>query len=138
MNAGVPLEELVRTVTLPPELEVGEGYGKVSWNVRAIWETYAGWFHHRSTTELYAGDVGSVHAELAALAGADALVAAGRRRLREGQPVEALHLAEVALAADRERETARELARDALDALLGASDNFWESAWLRREIERHR
>ena len=23
------------------------------WNVRAIWENYAGWFHHRSTTELY-------------------------------------------------------------------------------------
>ena len=25
-----------------------------SWDVRAIWENYAGWFHHRSTTELYA------------------------------------------------------------------------------------
>lgn len=138
MNAGVPVEELVRTVALPPELEVGEGYGKVSWNVRAIWETYAGWFHHRSTTELYVGDVDSVHAELAELAGAAAVVGAGWRRLEDGQPVEALHLAEVALAADPEDAGARDLTRAALEDLLTASENFWERAWLRREIERHR
>jgi alkyl sulfatase BDS1-like metallo-beta-lactamase superfamily hydrolase len=138
MNAGVPVEELVRTVVLPPELEVGEGYGKVSWNVRAIWENYAGWFHHRSTTELYAGDTGSVQAELAALAGVDAVVAAARRRLEDGHPVEALHLVEVALAAHPDHAAARELTRAALADLLAASKNFWESAWLRREIERHR
>ena len=138
MNAGVPVEELVRTVVLPPELEVGEGYGKVSWNVRAIWENYAGWFHHRSTTELYAGDTGAVHAELAELAGPAAVVGAGWRRLEARQPVEALHLAEVALAADPDDAAARDLVRAALDHLLAASGNFWESTWLRREIERHR
>jgi alkyl sulfatase BDS1-like metallo-beta-lactamase superfamily hydrolase len=138
MNAGVPVEELMRTVVLPPELEVGEGYGKVSWNVRAIWETYAGWFHHRSTTELYAGDVDSVHAELAELAGAAAVVGAGWRRLEDGHPVEALHLAAVALAADADDAGARDLSRAALEDLLAASENFWERAWLRREIERNR
>jgi alkyl sulfatase BDS1-like metallo-beta-lactamase superfamily hydrolase len=137
MNAGVPVEELVRTVVLPPELAVGEGYGKVSWNVRAIWENYAGWFHHRSTTELYAAATGSVAAELAELVGAEVVVGAGWRRLEDGQPVEALHLAEVALAAEPDDAAARDLTRAALADLLAASDNFWESAWLRREIERY-
>ena len=54
MNAGTDVHTLMREVRLPEHLDVGEGYGTVAWNVRAIWENYAGWFHHRSTTELYA------------------------------------------------------------------------------------
>ena len=50
MNAGRDVNDLVREIRLPPELEVGEGYGRVAWGVRAIWEGYAGWFHQRSTT----------------------------------------------------------------------------------------
>ena len=53
MNAGTDVHTLMREVTVPDHLDVGEGYGQTSWNVRAIWENYAGWFHHRSTTELY-------------------------------------------------------------------------------------
>ena len=53
MNAGTDVHTLMGDVRVPDHLDVGEGYGKTSWNVRAIWETYAGWFHHRSTTELY-------------------------------------------------------------------------------------
>ena len=53
MNAGKDVQTLMRDISLPPRLEVGEGYGKVAWDVRAIWENYTGWFHHRSTTELY-------------------------------------------------------------------------------------
>ena len=74
MNAGKDVHTLMREITLPPELDVGEGYGKVSWDVRAIWENYSGWFHHRSTTELY--DVGpdELSAELVELVGAEQLV----------------------------------------------------------------
>ena len=53
MNAGKDVRTLMREITLPAEYEVGQGYGKVAWDVRAIWENYSGWFHHRSTTELY-------------------------------------------------------------------------------------
>ncbi|MDT5199035.1 MAG: hypothetical protein QOH34_557, partial [Mycobacterium sp.] len=52
MNAGTDVRTLMREITLPAEFEVGQGYGKVSWDVRAVWENYSGWFHHRSTTEL--------------------------------------------------------------------------------------
>ena len=136
MNAGTDVAELMRTVVLPPELEVGEGYGKVAWDVRAVWETYAGWFHHRSTTELYAVRPDAVHAELGRLAGPDVLAVAAAARLASGEPVEALQLTEVALAADPDHGAARSVAREAHEVLLAASTNFWESAWLSRELRR--
>lgn len=136
MNAGVDVTELMRTVVLPPELEVGEGYGKVAWDVRAVWENYAGWFHHRSTTELYAVRPDAVHAELGRLAGPDAVAAAAAARLAAGETVEALQLTEVALAADPEHAEARAVAREAHEVLLAASTNFWETAWLSRELRR--
>ena len=40
-------------IELPPQLRVGQGYGKVSWAVRTLWESYVGWFRLASTTELY-------------------------------------------------------------------------------------
>ena len=76
MNAGGDVYTAMREIRLPPELEVGEGYGKVAWSARAIWETYQGWFHGRSTTELYPVPYTSVHPELVALAGGPAAVAA--------------------------------------------------------------
>ena len=75
MNHGKDIHTLMRDIQLPPELEVGEGYGKVSWSVRAIWENYAGWFHHSSTTELYDVPPSAVHADLVELAGGAEAVA---------------------------------------------------------------
>ena len=43
----------MREIKLPPELQVSEGHGKVSWGVRSIWEGYVGWFHMSSATEMY-------------------------------------------------------------------------------------
>ena len=42
MNAGGDVWAAMRSIRLPPELEVGQGYGKVTWSARAIWETYQG------------------------------------------------------------------------------------------------
>ncbi len=100
MNAGVDVYTLMREIRNPPGLDVGEGYGLVAWNVRAIWETYAGWFHHRSTTDLYGVPPGAVAPDVVAAAGADTLVAAARKRLAEGEPVAALHLCDTVLGAD--------------------------------------
>ena len=136
MEAGHTVGELMRTVTLPGELAVGEGYGKVAWDVRAIWETYAGWFHHRSTTELYPLRTDVVDADLARLAGPDALATAAAERAAAGDLPEALRLTEVALAGDADHAAARAVAREVHERLLEQSENFWESAWLRRELRR--
>ncbi|RMF20375.1 MAG: MBL fold metallo-hydrolase, partial [Deltaproteobacteria bacterium] len=139
MNAGKSLYEVMREVRLPPELEVGEGYGKVSWGVRAIWENYTGWFQQRSTTELYAVPYWSVHAELVELAGGpDVVVRRARARLDAGEPLEAIHLAEAALAAAPAHAGALGVLIAAHEALLAESANFWEASWLEFQIRRLR
>ena len=136
MNAGTDVWELMRTVTVPDHLDVGEGYGKTPWNVRAIWENYAGWFHHRSTTELYGVAPLAIAPDLVAAAGADALVAAAQAHLGAGRPVEAIQLTDVVLAVERSHAGAKAVALAAHEALLAETANFWESAWLRRSIEK--
>ncbi len=85
MNAGTDVHTLMREVHTPAHLDLGEGYGKTSWNVRAIWENYAGWFHHRSTTELYDVPLSSVATDILGAAGATALTDAARSRLGRGR-----------------------------------------------------
>jgi alkyl sulfatase BDS1-like metallo-beta-lactamase superfamily hydrolase len=136
MNAGDDVHTLMRGVTVPQSFDIGEGYGKTSWNVRAIWENYAGWFHHRSATELYDVPSTVVNGDIVAAAGADVLVAAASAHLGAGRPVEALHLTEIVLSADPLAESARAVAAAATRRLLESSSNFWETAWLRRAAER--
>lgn len=138
MNAGKDIWTLMREIQLPPELYVGQGYGKVSWAVRTVWEQYMGWFKAQATSELYPTQPRDIHGELVALAGLEAVVARGRGKLESGDPEAAMLLAEAALAhAPRDRR-ALVLARDANRALLERSGggNFWETGWLRTQIRR--
>ena len=137
MNAGKDIRTLMREITLPAHLDVGEGYGKVAWDVRAIWENYSGWFHHNSTTELYATGPEAVSADLVELAGAEALTERARSHLADGRPLEAIHLAELVTHATPGDAAARAVLRAAHERLLADSANFWESAWLTKQIERY-
>jgi alkyl sulfatase BDS1-like metallo-beta-lactamase superfamily hydrolase len=134
MNAGKDVRTLMREITVPPEYEVGQGYGKVAWDVRAIWENYSGWFHHRSTTELYPIAFDEVAADVVELAGADALVQRAREHLAAGRPLHAIHLAELVAADD---PGARDVLSQAHENLLSDSTNFWERAWLTEQITRN-
>ena len=138
MNSGKDIWTLMREVRLPPELHVGEGYGKVSWAVRTFWEEYMGWFKAEDTSELYPTQPRDVYPDLVELAGVDAVVERGRRKLTEGNPEAALLLAEAALAADRDHRESLKLARDTHQVLLDRSGavNFWETGWLRHRIDR--
>ena len=134
MAAGADLYTAMREVKVPEHLDVGEGYGKTSWNVRAIWEMYAGWFQHRSTTELYGVAPHSIAADVVQAAGADALVEAARAHTAAGRPVQALHLTDLVLTADPDHTGARAAAVEAHEALLAGTENFWEKAWLTKSI----
>jgi alkyl sulfatase BDS1-like metallo-beta-lactamase superfamily hydrolase len=134
MNSNADVYTAMREVTVPDDLDVGEGYGKTSWNVRAIWEMYTGWFQHRSTTELYGAAPSSVYTDLVDAAGADALIAAAQKHITAGRPVCALHLTDIVLSADASHSAARSTAMDAHEALLDSAENFWEKAWLTKAI----
>ncbi len=135
MNAGKTPFELMREVRLPPELEVDERYGKVAWGVRAIVESYGGWFHYESTSELLPDAPSAINAEVAALAGPEALTRRARELLGAGDAGGAIRLAELALAGDPRLRDALEVYRDAHQALLeGVGTNMWDVRWLRRQV----
>jgi len=134
MNAGKDVWSTLRELRLPAHLEVGEGYGKVPWSARAIWEQYQGWFHGRSTTELYDTPPWAVSPELVSLAGGPGPVADAALKKAETAPVEALHLAEAALAADARHAGALRASLAAHRTLLARTSNFWETRWLEHQI----
>lgn len=138
MNAGRDVQTLMREIRLPDHLQVGQGHGKVPWCVRAIWEEYAGWFHYDSTTSLYGVPASSVSTDIAELAGgADKLAARAQRYLDEDKPLQAIHLTDIALAADAENLPALQAKLVAHEKLLEQSGNetFSEVMWLKSEIK---
>jgi alkyl sulfatase BDS1-like metallo-beta-lactamase superfamily hydrolase len=136
MVAGADVYTAMREVLIPEHLDIGEGYGKTSWNVRAIWEMYAGWFQHHSTTELYGIAPASIAGDVVAAAGAESLIEAARGHVTAGRPVEALHLTDLILTAEPTDAAARAVAIDAHQVLLGNTENFWERAWLTNSINK--
>ena len=137
MNAGKDIFTLMREVQLPDELYVGQGYGKVSWGVRTVWELYMGWFKGRKTSDLYPTQPEAVYPELVQLIGIDAVVALGRNKLQAGDAEAANLIAEIALANNANHRGALQLSLDAHTALLerSGSTNFWETGWLRTRIQ---
>ena len=135
MNAGKGLPELMEEVELPPELALSEGYGRVSWSVRSLWETYTGWFDFESTTSLYPVPPRSIYPDLVAAAGGvTPILEKAQSRLAAGQPVAALHLVEVAEAVSLDNAQVLALKRQALEALreraAAGRNNFYEVSWL--------
>ncbi len=137
MNEGQDLATIMREVVPPDAISVGEGYGKVSWSIRAIWEGYAGWFHAGSTAELYAVSPNAIGPDVVALAGGPlAIVGAARARLERGEAVEAIQLLELVLAGDPDDGPALDAFIAAHERLLTRPDaeNFWLAGWLRHQI----
>jgi glyoxylase-like metal-dependent hydrolase (beta-lactamase superfamily II) len=133
---GQDLAEIMATVRLPDSLYVGQAYGRVTWAVRAIWESNVGWFRQRSTTELYPPDNSAVQRTLVALAGSDQVAAQAREEFNHRRPLTAIGLAEAVLLQDATHPGAREVLRDAHILLLkeDGHDNFWFDGWLQAQI----
>ena len=138
MNAGVDVRTLMREIRTPPGLTLTEEYGKVSWNVRAIWHEYTGWFDpSRGTTELYGVPASSVAPAICELAGgAERIVEKSREFVAAGNPLEALHLLDIALVVEPDSVNGREVRKQALMLLLeqGGGGNLWERMWIAAEI----
>lgn len=135
MAGGADVYTAMRTVSVPADLDVGEGYGRTPWNVRAIWEMYAGWFQHRSTTELFAIAPMAVAEDVVRIAGIEPLVEAARAHVAEDRPLSALQLTDIVLETEPGHADARVVAIDAHHALLASTENFWERAWITKTID---
>ena len=137
MNAGKDIFTLMREVSLPENLYVGQAYGKVSFCVRTVWEQYMGWFQGYRTSELLSVQPHHISGELAAMAGVDAVIARARDALEKGDAERAMALVEAALAAEPGNRAALDLSVAVHEALLAGprgAENFWYAGWLRHQI----
>jgi alkyl sulfatase BDS1-like metallo-beta-lactamase superfamily hydrolase len=136
MNDGLDVWTAMATIRLPERLELGEAYGRVDWSVRAIWETYAGWFHQHSTLDLYGTPPEHGAGEIVALAGGADAVAARADALAGSDPLTAVRLCELVLATDAAHAGAWRAYRRAHERLLVEHDgaNFWITRWLEGEV----
>lgn len=138
MNEGHDVYSLMREIVLPKDIAIGEAHGKVSWGVRAIWEEHAGWFHYDNTAALYDVPPRAIWGELVELTGgADALVSKANAHLKQGEPVDALHLLNIAIAGEPESRAVLEMMHRALSEMLerAAGENFSEVRWLQVRLD---
>ena len=134
MNDGKDVFTLMREIKLPENLDVGEGYGKLTWSIRGIYEGYAGWFDLNPAT-MYTAPPSSPYADLVKLAGGpDRVVTRALEVLKSGQAPEALRLTEAALAADPANRGAWEARLKVLEVLRDLSKNSNERGWLEYSI----
>jgi alkyl sulfatase BDS1-like metallo-beta-lactamase superfamily hydrolase len=134
MNAGKDVFTLMREIKLPKELDIGESYGKLSWSVRGIYEGYVGWFDLNPAT-MYETPASSVYPDLVKLAGGPDKIAQLAMEKAPSAPVEALHLADVALGADARHQGALQAKLKALEVLRERCRNSNERGWLEFSIK---
>ena len=139
MNAGKTVNQLMKEIKLPPNLELVQNHGRVDWAVKSIWEYYMGWFRFESTTELYPIPAQDVYADLAQIAGNENLIALANNYLIQGEPVKTLHITEIALAGDPQNSSALALRDQALVELLERAENGlrndYEIYWLKSQLD---
>jgi alkyl sulfatase BDS1-like metallo-beta-lactamase superfamily hydrolase len=128
MNEGENVLALMREIRLPPALDIGESYGKISWSVRGIYEGYVGWFDGNPSTMF--GPASQAYPEMVRLAGGPDAVAQRATGLASTDPLLALYLTDMALAADRANRVALQARIAALQALERSSTNSNERGWL--------
>ena len=138
MNEGKTVWQLMEEIQLPPELELSQGHGKVSWSVRAAWELLVGWYNYESVANLYHVPPSAIYPDLVELAGGpDALADRARQHLQRGEALEALRLLDVASVAESEAVLRTRLA--ALEILIQQAreglNNYSEVGFLRADLE---
>jgi alkyl sulfatase BDS1-like metallo-beta-lactamase superfamily hydrolase len=130
MNAGKDVFTLMNEIKLPPALNIGESYGKLSWSIRGIYEGYAGYFDLNPAT-MYEKPASTVYADIVRLAGgADAVTRLAQDKLAAGDGVGTLHLTDMVLTAEPANRKALETRLKALELLVSRCSNTNERGWL--------
>jgi alkyl sulfatase BDS1-like metallo-beta-lactamase superfamily hydrolase len=138
MNAGVDLPTLMREIKTPEALTLTEEYGKLAWNVRAIWHEYSGWYDpSRGITELYGVRPSSIAPALVELAGSEQrLIDRATEFTRQRNPLDALQLLDIVLAANPASHAGKAARREVLELLQEQTGgkNLWERMSINAEL----
>jgi alkyl sulfatase BDS1-like metallo-beta-lactamase superfamily hydrolase len=134
MNEGKNVYTLMQEIKLPPDLDFGEGYGKVIWSIRGIYEGYVGWFDGRSSS-MYDLSHEAVYPELVKLTGGvDTIVKKAVEYIEKGEHLRALLLTDIAIAAEPINSSVLKVRISALEKLKEESTNSNEKGWLSSDI----
>jgi glyoxylase-like metal-dependent hydrolase (beta-lactamase superfamily II) len=128
MNDGKDVGTLMREITLPTDLDVGESYGKLTWSIRGVYEGYVGWFDGNVSTMF--GPATHAYPEMVRLAGGPDAVAGRASALADIDPLSALYLTDMSLAVDGRHRPSLEARIKALTILDARSTNSNERGWL--------
>jgi alkyl sulfatase BDS1-like metallo-beta-lactamase superfamily hydrolase len=102
----------------------------LSWSVRGIYEGYVGYFDLNPAT-MYEMPAIAIYPDLTRLAGgANAIAKLAAEKLQQEKVVEALHLCDVALAAEAAHKDALQTKLKALEWLRDHCKNSNERGWL--------
>ncbi len=141
INAGIDIFTLMQEITLPPALQspdTNEVYGRIDWSVRGIYDGYIGWFDG-NVSNVTATPPTAIYADLVEMAGgADAVAERASELSDAGDHARALHMTDVALAAEPANTIALEARAASLEALLDVAENSNMQGWLfaaLREVE---
>jgi glyoxylase-like metal-dependent hydrolase (beta-lactamase superfamily II) len=136
MNNGIDVWTAMDEIRAPDGIDLGEAYGRVGWSVRAIWETYAGWFHQQSTLDLFGAAPELGAPEIVAMAGGTDAIAQRASDLADVDPLTAIRLCELALTVDDAHRGALVAYGRAHERLLTEHSraNFWMTKWLEGEV----
>ncbi|MFO7964867.1 MAG: alkyl sulfatase dimerization domain-containing protein [Desulfobacterales bacterium] len=135
MNQGKDVYTLMQEIRLPENLDIGEGYGKISWSVRGIYEGYAGWFDGNPAS-MYAAPSEIIIPELVRLAGgADKSAELAGELLEEGCLLKALRLTQGILQVEPENRSALKIQLVCYKRLRQQAVNFNEAGWLNYGIK---
>lgn len=130
MNSGKDVFTLMQEIKLPESYDLSQVFGKVSWSVRGIYDGYAGWYD-MNPASMYELPPSSVYPDLVKLAGGPEVIARlALEKVEAGQPVQALHLTDVALAYDQKNSVALNARIKALEYLQNKCENYVEEGWL--------
>lgn len=135
LNAGFTGSEIAEAMQLPPALErawhARGYYGSVSHNVKAIYQRYMGWYDGNPARLWQHVPEEAARRYVAAMGGADAVVAAAQAAFDEGDLRWAAEILDHVLFADSSHDGARKLQADTLERLgFGAENGTWRSAFL--------
>jgi alkyl sulfatase BDS1-like metallo-beta-lactamase superfamily hydrolase len=135
LNRGMTGAEIAEAMVMPPALEQAwhaRGYyGSVSHNVKAIYQRYMGWYDGNPARLWQHVPEEAGKRYVAAMGGAEAVMATARRALDEGDPRWAAEVLDHLLFADPSNDAAKALQADTFERLgFGAENGTWRSSYL--------
>lgn len=134
INEGKDVYTLMQQIQVPSKYNIVQGFGKVAWTVRGIYQENIGWFDG-NPANMYPLPPSSVYVDLVQLAGGpDSILKRAEKYYQNAEFNRVLHLTDVVLESDPDNESIWKIRMKSLEALKRGPYNYIERIFLDHEI----